>query len=392
MNRKINSQNVIFLIIVALFWFAQYVYIPYQTTYLMAIGTASSMVGVVVGAYGISQLILRLPVGLCADRIGRHKPFIMMGAMASGAASVFRVLLCNGYGFMAANLLSGFASAMWISFMVYYTGKFKIDEQQKATSRIVMFNNLGMLLGFIASTLCYSKLGMKKLCILSVLAGGIAFFLAFLLKEERIKKGTFTVQELLGVCKGRQLLMFSVIALVQQGIQLTTTMSFTNQILKDYGASDGIVGISSIIYMVSAVAFSAMASSKLCERKGPAFWVPAVLAVIVIYCTFVPIAGSIPWILILQVLPGMATGILFSYATSEAMREIPEGQKSTAMGFYQAVYAVGMTVFPMFTGSIVSSKGMQAGYLVLAGIALIGGITAKVYYITQKSKTGSGQK
>lgn len=385
MKQKVNSQNIIFLIIVVLFWFAQYVYIPYQTTYLTSIGTASSMVGIVVGFYGISQLILRLPVGLCADRVGRHKYFIMMGSVASGTASLFRVFLCDGYGFMIANLLSGFASAMWISFMVFYTGKFRIDKQQKATSRIVMFNNLGMLMGFIASTLFYSRIGMRKLCLLSVAAGGMAFLLTFLLKEEKAQKGKFTVPELLCVCRGRRILMFSLIALIQQGIQLTTTMSFTNQILKDCGASDGILGMSSIIYMISAVAFSAMASSRFCERRGPAFWVPTVLAVLAIYCIFVPIAGYIPVILVLQVLPGMATGILFSYATAEAMKGIPKDQKSTAMGFFQAVYAVGMTTFPVFTGSIVAGKGMQAGYLVLAGIALMGSAAAKVYYITQKA-------
>lgn len=387
MKQKRNSQNIIFLIIVVLFWFAQYVYIPYQTTYLTAIGTASSTVGIVVGAYGISQLILRLPVGICADRVGKHKPFIMMGAVASGLASLFRIFLCDGFGFMIANLLSGFASAMWISFMVFYTGKFQAENQQKATSQIVMFNNLGMLLGFIASTLFYSRIGMRKLCVLSVLAGGAAFVLAFLLKEDKTdttEREVYTVPELLSVCKGRRILMFSLIALIQQGIQLTTTMSFTNQILKDCGASDGILGISSILYMISAVAFSAMASSRLCERKGPSFWIPTVLVVIAVYCISVPIAVYIPAILILQVLPGMATGILFSYATSEAMQGIPKEQKSTAMGFFQAIYAIGMTTFPMFTGSIVANRGMQSGYLVLAGIALVGSVAAKIYYRAQK--------
>ena len=97
----------------------------------------------------------------------RHKPFIMAGALASGSASLFRVCLCNERGFLAANLLSGLASAMWISFMVFYTGKYPQD-QQKATSRIVLFNNLGMLLGFVASTLCYSRIGMGKICALKM--------------------------------------------------------------------------------------------------------------------------------------------------------------------------------------------------------------------------------
>ena len=67
------------------------------------------------------------------------------------------------------------------------------------------------------------------------------------------------------------------------------------------------------------------------------------------------------------------------------MQGIPKEKKSTAMGFFQAVYAIGMTTFPMFTGeaSIVSAGGMEAGYLVLAGIAILGIIIAKVYYIRE---------
>ena len=63
--------------------------------------------------------------------------------------------------------------------------------------------------------------------------------------------------------------------------------------------------------------------------------------------------------------------------------EEPKEKKSTAMGFFQAVYAIGITTFPMFTGSIVSAGGMESGYLVLAGIAILGIIIAKVYYIQE---------
>ena len=138
-----------------------------------------------------------------------------------------------------------------------------------------------LLLGFIASTLCYSVIGMRKLCLLSVGAGVIAFCLALLLKEEKrnVSGSGLTVPELLQVCWGRRIIVFSLIALIQQGI--------------------------------------------------------------------------------------------------------PKEKKSTAMGFFQAVYAIGMTTFPMFTGSIVSVGGMESGYLVLAGIAILGIIIAKVYYIQE---------
>lgn len=375
-----RKQEIHFLAMVSLFWFAQYVYIPYQTTYLTLKGVGSAFTGMVVGAYGISQLLFRFPIGLCADSAGRHKAFIMAGTLASGLASVFRIFWCNGPGFLVANLFSGLASAMWISFMVFYTNHFSTGDQQTATSRIVLFNNLGMLLGFLCSTVSYKRVGMTGICFLSICAGLLAFFLSAQITEPASHTGIKPVRELLSVCKIKRLWLFAFIALIQQGIQLTTAMSFTNQILKELGASDGLVGISSIIYMISAVGFAAFAASATCSRKGPRFWIPAVLAIVALYCVLVPSAKSIHMLLILQILPGLSTGILFSFATSEAMQGIPAGSKSTAMGLYQAVYAVGMTTFPVFTGAFASAAGIGTGYLLLAGIACLGGIVAMIFY------------
>lgn len=374
------KNNVLFYVIVTLFWYAQYVYIPFQSTYLLSIGTLSSMVGVIIGAYGITQMLLRLPVGIYADSIGKHKVLIIFGSLLSGVASIARVCWCNEIGFMIANLLSGVASATWISFMVYYTGQYQKNQQQAATSKVIMFNNLGMLFGFITSTLFYSIIGMKYLCLSSVLAGITACIFAMFLKEPKRNHKHESIKSLCYVCMNKRLIIFSLIALIQQGVQLTTTMSFTNQIIKDCGASNTIVGLSSIIYMVSAVCFAGLASTKLIEHKGPKFWIPFVLLVISIYCISIVSIHYVPWLLLLQILPGMSTGLLLTYATSEAMQDIPEEKKSTAMGFFQAVYAIGMTTFPIFTGHIVSSKGMFAGYIVLALIALITSILIGIYY------------
>ena len=76
-----------------------YVYIPYQTTYLKVIGTASNQIGIIVGAYGISQMLLRFPVGVLADRQNYHKVFILTGGGAAAIASVFRIFLNDSLGF-----------------------------------------------------------------------------------------------------------------------------------------------------------------------------------------------------------------------------------------------------------------------------------------------------
>ena len=189
-NVKFSKKDeIIFLISVSFFWFAQYVYIPYQTIYLTSINVTTSFIGIIVGAYGISQMLLRLPVGLSADIVRKHKYFIMIGGLSSGVASLFRIIIPNGFGFLVANLFSGLASSMWISFMVFYTDHFSKEEQQSATARVVMFNNIGMLMGFVASTLLYNTITMRGICILSVVGGLMTLLLSFNIKEENPQKG-----------------------------------------------------------------------------------------------------------------------------------------------------------------------------------------------------------
>ena len=87
---------------------------------------------------------------------------------------------------------------------------------------------------------------------------------------------------------------------------------------------------------------------------------PVVFALTGLYCVLVPLTGSRMLIFLLQAFPGMSTGILLSYLTSESMKEVPEDKKSTAMGFFQAVYAVGMTGFPAAAGALTERWNMTA--------------------------------
>ena len=175
---KLNKQKILFIAVI-FFWFAQYVYIPYQTPYLTMIQTSTSFIG------SILQMVLRLPVGLLANYRNKHKMIMLIGSLSSGCASLFRIIFNNGIGFLIGNLFSGLASAMWISFMVLYMSFYPKDQQTKATSSIIVANNLGMLLGFITSIFLYKKIGMQMICLLSVISGIVsALFISLLPKEK----------------------------------------------------------------------------------------------------------------------------------------------------------------------------------------------------------------
>lgn len=354
-----------------LFFYAQYIYIPFQTAYLAALGATAAFIGTVTGAYGGTQFLLRLPVGLLADKIHRHKIFLVAGMAIAGAACGLRMCFPGLSGFLAASLLSGVSSSTWISFMVMHAECYGPKDQQKAAGRIIFAYNGGILGAFVTGTLLYERLGMRNICAFGAAAGAVGVLLCLQLKEERRAVSDNSVWELLAVCGNRRLLFFSLLALVQQGIQMATTMSFTAQILRGLGASERFLGISSIVYMISAVSASYGASLGLAEKKSSRFWIASVFTGVAVYCLLVPTCGRISVILCLQLIPGLASGLLFSILTAGAMEEVPEEKKSTAMGFYQAVYAIGMTVLPVITGNVSEGAGFSAAYVLLGGLAVL---------------------
>ncbi|MEH7495634.1 MFS transporter [Neobacillus niacini] len=383
-----RRQTSLILWIVMFFWFAQYVYVPFQTTYLLLAHISSNLVGAIIGAYGISQLMLRLPVGILADLSSNHKLFIILGTFFAGTASLFRILLPDENGFLIANILSGTASATWISFMILYMSFFSKGDQTRATSKIIMANNIGMLLGFVTSTFLYDMVGMMVICAFSFGAGLIACILSFFLHTTKPTiQPKIGVMELLQVTKDKNLLLYSCLALVQQGVQMSTTMSFTNQIIQDLGATNMIIGFSSIIYMISAVFFAKLASTKFLELLTKKQWIYSSFLLLGMYCLLVPQMDSIFLVCLLQLIPGMGTGILFSLLTSEALQTIPIQKRSTALGFFQAVYAIGMTLFPIISGSIYEQLSMKAAFIFLAGTCFTAFVISFVYSRKEERKT-----
>jgi len=49
------------------------------------------------------------------------------------------------------------------------------------------------------------------------------------------------------------------------------------------------------------------------------------------------------------------------------------------MGFYQAIYGIGMTAGPAMIGVVVDHFGLAAGFIFAAGVALIGLIVTLIF-------------
>ncbi len=88
-NRRLLQQRGPVLVAGGIFfyWLSLYLYVPILPLHAQDLGASLSMVGAVIAAYSIAQVVLRLPLGIAADTFARRKPFAIasMAVAALGA-------------------------------------------------------------------------------------------------------------------------------------------------------------------------------------------------------------------------------------------------------------------------------------------------------------------
>lgn len=370
--------NTLFIIMI-LYWFSLYTYIPFQVPYLYALNVTPSIVGIILGLYGASQMILRFPFGIISDYFGKYKIFIVLGSLLSAVSCIIKIVYPSANGFLVGNILTGVAASTWLMYMVLYYSYFDRSKEHMAASKCLVANVIGMFLGFLFATIFYQKFGMNLMLIAAAFAAFAATILALFLKEEKREKKN-NIKDLILVIKNRRLLFFSVLSIIEQGIHMVASVSFTLNRIKELGGASYLVGIASLLNMFFAIVSAYIASTSFASKRGSKFYVPFSFVLLGLYCVAVILTKNIFVIVASQILSGLSIGMLASYLTSEALIEIDRDKKSSAMGFYQTAYSIGIFIYPIITGKIVEMYSIEMAYIFLTASAVICAFIALLYY------------
>ncbi|MEI0611994.1 MFS transporter [Brachyspira pilosicoli] len=370
--------NTLFIIMI-LYWFSLYTYIPFQVPYLYALNVTPSIVGIILGLYGASQMILRFPFGIISDYFGKYKIFIVLGSLLSTISCIIKIVYPTANGFLVGNVLTGVAASTWLMYMVLYYSYFDRSKEHMAASKCLVANVIGMFLGFLFATIFYQKFGMNLMLIAAALAAFVATILGLFLKEEKREKKN-NIKDLILVIKNKRLLFFSVLSIIEQGIHMAASVSFTLNRIKELGGASYLVGIASLLNMFFAIVSAYIASTSFASKRGSKFYVPFSFVLLGLYCVAVILTKNIFVIVASQILSGLSIGMLASYLTSEALIEIDRDKKSSAMGFYQTAYSIGIFIYPIITGKIVEMYSIEIAYIFLTASAVICAFIALLYY------------
>lgn len=397
------SQNTKLLIIIALFWFAQYIYVPNTAPYLLAQKVTADFVGIIVGVYGGVQMSLRFPMGILADWLGKHKLIIIVGCAFSGGASVVRLLESTGNGFLIANIMSGVASSLWVSFMLLSTKYITPDRMQTQIGYLFAANNFGIMLAFITSAVCFEGFGMDFLCLCSALSGALAMLLAMSLKEDDPayahlheppeSKHRPLIADLVKVAKRKRIWFFAFLASIQQGVTMTTIMSFSNEAALRIGGSSYEMGLMTIVFILFNVISSYYSGKPPFTRISQGFLVSSALFLLAAYCFLSVMVTHIYLLIIIQVFLGWSFGFVFTIATSEAIVGVEHYRRSSAIGLFQALFAIGMTTVPIIAGRIIEldDGDLKAAFFFQGWLCIIAFVaTVYFYYMKRRNHLKEG--
>lgn len=370
---KNKRGDLLFLLIVTLFWFAQYVLTPFLSPHLIAMGITASFAGTIIGAYGMAQLILRIPISVGEDLSGKHKLFIGAGLVVMVLSSVVPLLSPTPVAYLISRTLLGVAASTWVSYTAAFTQNSGNVKQRMG--KLIAANNFGVMLSYIAGGFLYQSVGMNGLFAASIVSALAALALIFVWQPEGTPvPKAFQKDVFVKVISNKHLWNCSLLTTLGMLVLFATSNSFVSTYAQTLGAS-------SLELSLVAIAFNAMgtlmswayaqgALKKLSERGQ----LMVAFGVMTLYCVLLPLCRA-PWqVALVQLLGGMSRSIMYTLLMAIAPARVSPDAKTTAVGVFQCVYSLGMTGGPVVMGYLLdwSNQSYAFGFGMMGAVALVG--------------------
>ena len=136
--------------------------LPVLATYGMDLqGATPALIGLAIGAYGLTQAMLQIPFGMISDRIGRL-PVIYFGLLIFAAGAVLAATADTIWGVIAGRVLQG-AGAISAAVMALLSDLTREQHRTKAMAMIGMSIGVSFAVAMVVGPLLTSAFGLSGL-------------------------------------------------------------------------------------------------------------------------------------------------------------------------------------------------------------------------------------
>lgn len=358
-----------------LFWLSLYFYVPILPLHAQAKGASLTMVGAVVASYAIAQLLLRIPIGVGADLIGKRKPFAVGGVLVCGAGGLGLALAPDPWTLFAARTVTGIGAAAWVAISVLYASYWKAERAPMAMATVMALTQLAQVLATLTGGVLADHFGSESTFYAGAAAGVAGTVALLLAREPRFPARAYSPATFLRVLGAPSLLLVSAISISVQFVTFSTNFGFVPVYAREIGASKAEVGyITTAMFMTSAI--GALLSGYLVQRAGYRVSILAAAVVVALAMAAVPAIHDVGLLAAGQALGGIGRGALNTLLIALALQSAAPAERATAMGVFQAIYAIGMLSGPIVSGAFADAYGLESVFFLSASVSVAGGVLA----------------
>ncbi len=353
------------------YWAAMYLYVPVLPVYAQNLGASLSMVGIIVAAYALPQALLRIPIGLWSDALGKRRPIVIGGLAMTVIGSLGLILAPSPWFIVLSRMGVGVGAAIWVDFTVYFVSFYAPQNTGKAVGLLNFLAGAAQVASTLFGGIITDAWGPKSAFLGAMILGLIALVALLPAREAReINTSPISWESFKKVATRPLLVAVSVMAGLLYFAQFTGVWGYISVYGAKIGATNTELGILSMLSISASMVIS-LAVAGMVKRWG--YTACIVLASLLLSSSLiaVPFVQNLHVLDFIQVVNGAGKGILATSLMSLSIHAVAPQQRATAMGFYQAVYAVGMLIGPLISGFLADSFGLATifylcGTLILA--------------------------
>lgn len=403
-----SARQTAFLLIFSIFlyWVSLFVYIPVFSPYMVDLNFSYGMIGMIIGANGLVQIVLRFPLGVWSDLTGRRQPFLIAGLGCAFLSACCLLLWQHPWALGAARLLSGAAASVWVVFTVAYMNLSAQRSVAKSVSTMNFVYVLAQLLGMSVSGWLVSRWGWSSVFWVSLFAAFAGSLFVIMVKDhpgrssvEMTDSGRSSAVSKSSVLqrwtavrqaiRSRALKRASILGILTFASLFATIFGFTPSQAIALGAQvDDLTWL--VIAFVAPHAAATIVSHRLFSGHSSPWRSLMVCFAGSALCMGGTIMASNFWVLCaIQVILGALLGIVLPLLMQLAVDEAGPEERASVMGIFQASQAIGIMGGPVVCGWVIEAFNESAGFL-FVGLMLVSAASLCTVYYKNQSKGAGG--
>ena len=356
------------------------------------VGYSPIWIGLAIGAYGLTQALLQIPMGILSDKFGR-KPIILVGLVVFLLGSIVAAMSETIYGVVAGRALQGMG-AIASAVLALAADLSREEQRPKVMATIGMFIGLSFTLAMVVGPIVAQAFGLSGLFwFTAALTVGAMFMIQFMVpfSVNKAPRGDNVAlpDQISRLIRDPQLFRLNIgvfilhMALTACFVTLPKQFVEAGLALEDHWQLYLPTLLGSFFLMVP---FMILAIKKQKEKQ---MFSSAVLlfSLALLFLWYIP--SSLLSLVFLMVLFFTAFNYLEATMPSILSRLAPAGVKGSVMGIYSSSQFMGAFVGGVLGGAIAGQFGEQMIFLVMACIGFLWLIAAMGMKPLKKSKSFS---